>query len=225
MWGCGALYLASLAADPEGVRTPGLLSFFSPSIAEPLPVRGERGGAGLRIRALVDGPQRSVAARGSPAHPLQHDVGSRPRAAHGAALRPRSDRHRLHRVRDHRVPGEQPRRGLPAVPASLPRGSRLHRRRLGSDLRPHRRAPPLRAPRGQLHDRPAGEEPRPDHAALRLRHAGSRQLGPPRRARRRVADREGPRPPEARAGRPRARRPRLPPAVAAVGRLTRWSRA
>jgi len=32
MWGCGALYLASLAADVEGMRTSGLLSLFSPSI-------------------------------------------------------------------------------------------------------------------------------------------------------------------------------------------------
>jgi len=31
MWGCGALYLASLAADLEGVRGSGLLSFLSPS--------------------------------------------------------------------------------------------------------------------------------------------------------------------------------------------------
>jgi rhomboid protease GluP len=31
MWGCGALYLASLAADVEGMRTSGLLSLFSPS--------------------------------------------------------------------------------------------------------------------------------------------------------------------------------------------------
>ena len=32
MWVCGALYLATLAADFEGVSTSGLLSFFSPSI-------------------------------------------------------------------------------------------------------------------------------------------------------------------------------------------------
>jgi len=32
MWACGALYLASLAADFEGIRTSGLLSLFSPSI-------------------------------------------------------------------------------------------------------------------------------------------------------------------------------------------------
>ena len=32
MWACGALYLASLAADFEGVRTQGMLSFFSPSV-------------------------------------------------------------------------------------------------------------------------------------------------------------------------------------------------
>ena len=32
MWACGALYLASLAADIEGMRTSGLLSLFSPSI-------------------------------------------------------------------------------------------------------------------------------------------------------------------------------------------------
>ena len=31
MWACGALYLASLAADLEGVHTSGMLSFFSPS--------------------------------------------------------------------------------------------------------------------------------------------------------------------------------------------------
>jgi rhomboid protease GluP len=31
MWGCGALYLACLAADPSGISTGGLLSFFSPS--------------------------------------------------------------------------------------------------------------------------------------------------------------------------------------------------
>src|SRR5512136_2454888 len=31
MWACGALYLASLAADFEGIRNAGLLSFFSPS--------------------------------------------------------------------------------------------------------------------------------------------------------------------------------------------------
>jgi rhomboid protease GluP len=30
-WGCAALYLASLAADPSGVETSGLLSLFSPS--------------------------------------------------------------------------------------------------------------------------------------------------------------------------------------------------
>ena len=32
MWGCGALYLASLAADLEGMRNSGLMSFLSPSI-------------------------------------------------------------------------------------------------------------------------------------------------------------------------------------------------
>jgi len=32
MWACGALYLASLAADVEGIRTSGLLSIFSPSV-------------------------------------------------------------------------------------------------------------------------------------------------------------------------------------------------
>jgi rhomboid protease GluP len=31
MWACGALYLASLAADAEGIRTGGVLSFFAPS--------------------------------------------------------------------------------------------------------------------------------------------------------------------------------------------------
>lgn len=30
-WVCGALYLACLASDPEGIRTSGLLSLFSPS--------------------------------------------------------------------------------------------------------------------------------------------------------------------------------------------------
>ena len=30
-WACGALYLACLASDPEGIRTSGLLSFFAPS--------------------------------------------------------------------------------------------------------------------------------------------------------------------------------------------------
>jgi len=32
MWACGALYLASLAADAGGIRTSGLLSLFSPSV-------------------------------------------------------------------------------------------------------------------------------------------------------------------------------------------------
>jgi rhomboid protease GluP len=32
IWACGALYLASLAADHEGVGTSGMLSFLSPSI-------------------------------------------------------------------------------------------------------------------------------------------------------------------------------------------------
>jgi rhomboid protease GluP len=32
MWACGALYLASLAADIGGIRTSGLLSMFSPSM-------------------------------------------------------------------------------------------------------------------------------------------------------------------------------------------------
>jgi rhomboid protease GluP len=31
LWACGAIYLACLAVDPEGVRTSGLLSIFSPS--------------------------------------------------------------------------------------------------------------------------------------------------------------------------------------------------
>jgi membrane associated rhomboid family serine protease len=32
LWGCGALYLATLVADVEGVRTTGILSMLSPSI-------------------------------------------------------------------------------------------------------------------------------------------------------------------------------------------------
>jgi membrane associated rhomboid family serine protease len=32
MWACGALYLACLAADVEGIRTSGLVSIFSPSV-------------------------------------------------------------------------------------------------------------------------------------------------------------------------------------------------
>lgn len=32
IWACGALYLACLASDPEGVQTTGLMSFLSPSI-------------------------------------------------------------------------------------------------------------------------------------------------------------------------------------------------
>jgi rhomboid protease GluP len=32
-WACGALYLACLASDPEGIRNTGLLSFLSPSSA------------------------------------------------------------------------------------------------------------------------------------------------------------------------------------------------
>jgi len=32
MWACGALYLACLATNPEGVQTSGVLSFLSPSI-------------------------------------------------------------------------------------------------------------------------------------------------------------------------------------------------
>ena len=32
LWGCGALYLASLAADPKGIRMQGLFSMLSPSI-------------------------------------------------------------------------------------------------------------------------------------------------------------------------------------------------
>jgi rhomboid protease GluP len=32
MWACGALYLASLAADFEGIRAGGMLSFLSPSV-------------------------------------------------------------------------------------------------------------------------------------------------------------------------------------------------
>ena len=31
LWACGALYLACLAADPEGIRNQGLMSLFSPS--------------------------------------------------------------------------------------------------------------------------------------------------------------------------------------------------
>jgi rhomboid protease GluP len=32
MWACGALYLASLAADPEGIRASGIVSLLAPSI-------------------------------------------------------------------------------------------------------------------------------------------------------------------------------------------------
>ena len=150
MWACGALYLASPRRRPRGRAQLGPAVVPLAEHAEPVPVRGERGGAGLRLRALVDGPQRGVAARGRAAHPLQHDVGPRPRAADRAAVRPGPDRDHLHRVGDHRVPGEQPRRRLPAVPAALPRRRRLHRRRLGADLRPHRGAAPLRPARRQL---------------------------------------------------------------------------
>ena len=84
MWACGALYLASLAADTEGVRTQGMLSFFSPS-TQSLFVFGASGavpvfGYGRWWTVLSAG----VAARRGAAHPVQHDVGARTRAGHGA---------------------------------------------------------------------------------------------------------------------------------------------
>ena len=58
MWACGALYLATLAADLEGVAGLGAAVVPVAEHAEPVPVRGERRGAGVRLRALVDGAER-----------------------------------------------------------------------------------------------------------------------------------------------------------------------
>ena len=194
----------------------------SPSIAEPVPVRSERGGTGLRRRALVDGAERGLAPRRRAAHPVQHDVGARPRAGDGAALRPGTCRHHLHGLGHHRLRREQPRRRVPAAPASVPERRGLHRRRVGADLRAGRGSPLLRPPRRQLLHRSAGQEPRDHHGDLRLHHPRHRQLGARRRLRRRLARRSLARPAEARARRPRARRPRLPRAVAACRSASRW---
>ena len=157
---------------------------------EPVPVRRERSGAGVRLRALVDGAERGLAPRRSAAHPVQHDVGARPGAGDGAALRPGPGRDHLHGLGHHRLRGEQPGRRLPAVPAPVPGRRGLHGGRVGADLRPGRGAPLLRPPRRQLPHRAAGQEPRDHHADLRLHHPRHRQLGAPRRIRRRLARRD-----------------------------------
>ena len=122
MWACGALYLASLAADFEGLTAGGLLSFLSPSV-ESLFLFGASGAVpGLRLRALVDRPERGLAARGCPPHPLQHDVGAGPRPADRAALRPGPHGDHLHGGGGLAAScAEQPGRRLPALPPALPR--------------------------------------------------------------------------------------------------------
>ena len=84
----------------------GLFSLLAPDIRQPVPVRRQRGRAGVRLRPLVDGPERGLAARRPAARRVQHDVGASAGASDGRHLRARPHRHPLHRRRRVRVRGQ-----------------------------------------------------------------------------------------------------------------------
>ena len=123
MWACGALYLASLAVDLEGIRAGGHAVLPVPEHREPVPLRGERGGAGLRLRAVVDGAQRGWL-HGGVLHILFNLYWVRNLAPPTAHLYgPGASGDHLHRLRGRRLPRQQRGRRVPPVPALVPPGA------------------------------------------------------------------------------------------------------
>ena len=124
--GCVALYLLTLLASDGHIGMGGLFSMLSPEPAGAVPVRRERRDAGASVRPVVDHPQRELAARQHPAHPVQHDVGSPARPCHRAAVRREPPGHHLHGGRRDGIPDEFGRRlrAARACPSSAARRSR-----------------------------------------------------------------------------------------------------
>ena len=164
MWACGAIYLATLAADPSGI----VLQRTGHPLAEHrqrAPFRGRRRRAGLRAEPLVDAALRRLAPRRPGPHRLQPAFDPEPRPARRPFLRRLADHPHLRDQQRLRVRGQQ--RG----PVRVPRVFLAARRGpddagcVGRGVRPDRRRSPLRPPRRQLAD------PQPGGAVDRLRHA------------------------------------------------------
>ena len=139
MWACGALYLACLAADREGVSMSGLLSFVAPSLRSlflfgasgAVPVFGYHRWWTVLSAAWLHAGVLHIVFNMLWVRDLAPPV--------GAAVRPGADGDHLHGLRDHRLHREQPDgascrscRASSAAPAS-PSGPR--RRSSGSSER------------------------------------------------------------------------------------------
>ena len=88
------------AHDRRHIRLPRARS------RRPLSARRKRRHAGVRLRPLVDGAQRGLAARQPAPHHLQHDVGARSRAGRRRHVRRGAHGDHLHRGRRVRLPAE-----------------------------------------------------------------------------------------------------------------------
>ena len=80
---------------------------------------------GLRLRPLVDGAERRVAARRRAAHPLQHDVGPPARPGGRGPLRRGADGHHLHHRRRSAVSSSARSRGPYIPPLPFLRGAQF----------------------------------------------------------------------------------------------------
>ena len=222
-WACGALYLACLASDPEGIRNTGLLSFLSPSFESLL-----RFGASGAGPVLGYGHWWTLLSagwlHGSVLHILFNMLWVRDLAPPTARLYGPGRTVIVYTVAGvcgfaaSSLAGVVP--FLPpflrgagfTVGASAPIfgliGALLHYGRRGGSSHIGQQAKSL---------------------AITMLLFGfimprCRQLGAPRRPRRRLPRGEAPRPAAARAGQPHARRARVPAAVARLGRPLRVDR-
>ena len=107
VYGCSVLYALTLigtVALGDSVVSPGNMMNFSPR--RPLSrwhsARAARSPV-FRLRHVVDGAERRMAARQRPPHPLQHAVGPPARPRDGRHLRRRPHGHHLHRRRARRA--------------------------------------------------------------------------------------------------------------------------
>ena len=182
LWGCGALFLATLASNPDGHPHGRDLVACCPRASGASFCSGPAG----RSRSSATGAGGPCSPRPGFTAGILHIVfnmmwvrnlapADRPplrRGAHGD---------HLHGRRHHGLPGQQHGGCLRSLHAARAAGSRGHGGRLRPALRPDRRAVVVRTPGWQLADQPAGEADGPRPAGLRLRHARHRQLGPSRR--------------------------------------------
>ena len=176
IWGCSAMYVISLLLSRSAMSMGGgLFGFLAPDLVVLYLLGASGGRPGVRVRMVVDGVQRKLAARQPSSHHLQHDVGARSRPGRREHVRGGAHGHHLHGCRRIGLSPELVCLRLSAASAVLERRGR-HRRSLGIGVRLSRGAGVLRAADRKLADALRSDPLCAHSRFLRIRHARRGQL-------------------------------------------------